>query len=128
MAHDVFISHSSKDKIVADAVVAALESAGISCWVAPRDIAPGMDWGEAIVRGIAECKVMGLVYSRNSNGSPQVQREGGREEARNKALVPLRIEDVPPSLSMEYFISTPHWLDALTQPMTEHLIRLVEAV
>ena len=69
MSHDVFISHSSKDKNVADAVVAALEAAGITCWVAPRDIAPGMDWGEAIVRGIAECKLMVLVYSGNSNRS-----------------------------------------------------------
>ncbi len=128
MAHDVFISHSSKDKPVADAVVAALEAAGISCWVAPRDIGPGMDWGEAIVRGIAGCKVMVLVYSGHCNSSQQVKREVERAVARNKALVPLRIEDVPPSLSLEYFISTPHWLDALTQPMTEHLVRLVEAV
>jgi len=128
MAHDVFISHSSKDKNVADAVVAALEAAGISCWVAPRDIAPGMDWGEAIVRGIAECKLMVLVYSSSSNRSPQVKREVERAVARNKALVPLRIEDVPLSPSMEYFISSPHWLDALTQPMAEHLVRLVEAV
>src|SRR5713101_8280389 len=48
MAHDVFISYSSKDKPVADAVCAGLEGRGIRCWAAPRDILPGSDWGAAI--------------------------------------------------------------------------------
>ena len=40
MALDVFISYSSLDKATADAVCNQLESAGISCWIAPRDILP----------------------------------------------------------------------------------------
>ena len=38
VAYDVFISYSSKDKHVADAVCVALEQHGIRCWLAPRDI------------------------------------------------------------------------------------------
>ena len=41
MAHDVFISHSSHDRAAAEAALAALERAGHSCWIAPRDIVPG---------------------------------------------------------------------------------------
>ena len=52
MAFDVFLSYSSKDKTTADAACAALENTGIRCWIAPRDIIPGMDWGEAIVNAI----------------------------------------------------------------------------
>lgn len=52
MAHDVFISHSSKDKQVADAMCNKLESSGIRCWIAPRDILPGMDWTESLVKAI----------------------------------------------------------------------------
>ncbi|NQT71340.1 MAG: toll/interleukin-1 receptor domain-containing protein [Chloroflexi bacterium] len=37
MAHDVFISYSTNDKTVADAVCATLESQKIRCWIAPRD-------------------------------------------------------------------------------------------
>ena len=37
----VFISHSSKDRVTADAICAHLESAGINCWIAPRNIEPG---------------------------------------------------------------------------------------
>lgn len=47
MAHDVFISYSYHDKNVANAVCSAVESAGIRCWIAPRDVLPGMEWGEA---------------------------------------------------------------------------------
>src|ERR1700738_1390409 len=41
MAHDVFISHSTRDKTVADSVCSTLESVGIHCWMAPRDVRPG---------------------------------------------------------------------------------------
>ena len=54
--HDVFISHSSKDKIVADSIVAALEAAHIRCWIAPRDIKPGTDWGEESLRRSAKAR------------------------------------------------------------------------
>jgi hypothetical protein len=48
MAHDVFISYSSKDKPLADGICANLEAVGIRCWTAPRDIGPGEDWPTAI--------------------------------------------------------------------------------
>ena len=44
MAHDVFVSHSVKDKAVADAIVARLEADSVTCWIAPRDVVPGADW------------------------------------------------------------------------------------
>lgn len=68
MGYDVFIGHSSKDKVAADAVCAALEDNGVRCWIAPRDIKPGRDWSEAIIDGIAAAKVMVLVFSQRSNG------------------------------------------------------------
>lgn len=38
MAHDVFISYAQHDKPTADAVCHGLESVGIRCWMAPRDL------------------------------------------------------------------------------------------
>ncbi len=55
MKFDVFISHSRHDKAVADAACAALENAGIRCWIAPRNILPGGDWGASIVDAINSC-------------------------------------------------------------------------
>ena len=52
VAHDVFISYSSQDKPVADAVCAGLEAAKIRCWIAPRDVRPGMDYASEIIEAI----------------------------------------------------------------------------
>jgi TIR domain/Double zinc ribbon len=121
MAHDVFISYSSRDKPTADAVCAALESHGIRCWIAPRDVLPGMEWGEAIVNAIHNSKVMVMVFSSRANESRHIRREVERAVAQGIAIVPVRIEDIVPSSSLEYFIGSVHWLDALTPPLEQHL-------
>jgi formylglycine-generating enzyme required for sulfatase activity len=128
MAHDVFISHSSKDKPAADAVCAVLEAQGIRCWVAPRDIIPGRDWGESIVDAIKGARVMVLIFSANANNSPQIKREVERAANKGIPIIPLRIEDVVPTASLEYFLSTPHWLDAFTPPLESHLQHLAQVV
>jgi hypothetical protein len=42
--------------------------------------------------------------------------------------VPFRIEEILPSRSLEYFLSSPHWLDALTPPVEAHIHRLSDGV
>jgi eukaryotic-like serine/threonine-protein kinase len=128
MSHDVFISHCSKDKAIADAVCAVLEQHKIRCWIAPRDIRPGKEWGEAIIDAIAGSRVMILIFSAHANGSPQIRREVERAVSREIVVVPLRIEDVAPTKALEYFIGAVHWLDALTQPFEAHLDNLVKVV
>ena len=75
MTFDVFISYSSKDKAVADATCAGLEAAGIRCWIAPRDIIPGSEYGAVLIEAIDNCRALVLVFSSNANASPQVHRE-----------------------------------------------------
>src|SRR4051794_34962405 len=99
--HDVFVSHSSKDKSVADAVCAALEARGVRCWVAPRDIPAGVSWGSAIIDAIGDSRVMVLVFSSQSNASRQVVREVERAVAKGLALLPLRLEDVAMNKDLE---------------------------
>src|SRR5262249_14409986 len=43
-------------------------------------------------------------------------------------LVPVRIENVAPTESLAYFMSTVHWLDALTPPIENHLHKLAESI
>ncbi len=121
MPVDVFISHSSQDKHVADAVCATLESRGIRCWIAPRDILPGEEWAEAILNAIQNSQLMLLVFSAHANESPQVRKEVERAVHHAIPIIPVRIQDVLPNKSLEYFISTPHWLDAMTPPLEKHL-------
>jgi hypothetical protein len=125
---DVFVSHSSKDRLVANAVCARLESAGIRCWIAPRDIVAGTSYGESIIDAIHSAKVMVLVLSANANSSAQIPKEVERAVSNGVVILPFRIEDVMPGKSLDYFIGSVHWLDAMTPPLEKHLDDLVGTV
>jgi hypothetical protein len=128
MAFDAFISYSHEDKAVADAACATLENAGTRCWIAPRDVPPGSQWAAAIVGAIDHCGVMVLIFSSQANISNQIHREVERAVSKGIPIIPLRIEDVTPTSSMEYFLGSIHWLDAITPPLEKHLQRLAQTV
>lgn len=128
MAHDVFISYSSKDKVTADAVCARLEGRGIRCWIAPRDVQPGMQYGEEIIDAIHGSRVMVLVLSANANASPHIPKEVERAVSNGVAIIPLRVENVTPAKSLDYFISSVHWLDAVAPPLESHLDSLAATI
>lgn len=128
MSHQVFLSHSHVDKVYADAICHWLEAAEIRCWVAPRDIRPSEDWAEAIINAMDRSKILLLVFSSSSNTSPQVRREVERAVSKGLHVLPFRIENVPLSKSLEYFISSQHWLDAFGQDMDTYLRELCDCV
>ena len=128
MAHDVFISYATPDKPTADAACAFLEARGMRCWIAPRDVIVGLPYPEQIIEAIRRSKIFVLVYSGHTNTSPHVMREIERAASQGIPTIPIRIEDVPPSENLEYFISAPHWLDALTPPIEKHLQKLADTV
>ena len=128
MAYDVFLSYSSADRVLADAIVHELETEGVGCWIAPRNILPGANYCEAIVTAIQDVEVMVVIVSDDANRSGHVPREVERAAAHNVSLVPFRIADIEPSPSLEYFLSSQHWLHALPPPVEAHVTRLVDAV
>ncbi len=128
MAHDVFISYSQRDKATADAVCHALEADGTRCWIAPRDVSPGLSWKQSIVDAIREARMMVLIFSGEANGSPQVRREVDIAFESGHPILPFRIEDVEMNTDLYYCIAARHWLDALTDPKDEHIEKLVVSV
>lgn len=112
MAHDVFISYSSKDKLTADAICHALEHTGVRCWIAPRDVRAGFKYGAEIIGAIRDCRAMVLVFSVNSSRSEHVQNEIERAFGHEKIIIPFRIENAPMDDNLEYFLSSKHWIDA----------------
>lgn len=127
MAHDVFISYSSKNKAIADAVCAGLEAKKIRCWIAPRDILPGGNYGESIVQAMAASRVVVLVFSSATNASPAVLREMERAMHHGLPIIPFRLEDIPMSPGLEFFLASCHWLDAMQPPMEQHIAKLASA-
>jgi len=125
MSHDIFVSYSSEDKAVADAVVSALENSGLRCWVAPRDIKPSADWGDSITEAISACKMVLLIFSGHSNQSKRVRDEIYYAISEEKIILPFRIENLDPTGSMRLHLSSRHWLDAFQPSWQAHLNRLV---
>lgn len=109
---DVFISHSSKDKVIADKMCEALEARGLKCWIAPRDITPGSEWAVAISDAIATIKVMVVIYSANSASSTQVPKELGLADKRNKFIIPYKIDNMELTGAFDYYLAGAHWIVA----------------
>ena len=124
MAHDVFLSYAAADQATAFAVVAGLEGQGIRCWVAPRDIPAGSEYGQEILEAVKACRILVLIFSAQANSSPHVRREVERAVSARRAIVPFRIADVMPTGSMEYALGNTHWLDAFTPPLEPHIAAL----
>lgn len=127
-AHDIFISYSSADKDTADTVCTVLEENGISCWMAPRNITPGVPFSESIIDGIKSSKVFILIFSQSSNNSVQVVREVDRAVHNGLSVINFRLVDEPLSKQLEYYLSSVHWMDAFPSPLDQHILRLCDVI
>jgi hypothetical protein len=125
---DVFVSYASADRDVAFRIVGYLEEQGIHCWVAPRDVGPGVEYGQAIIDAIGEVRALVLVLSDQSNESQFVRKEVERAVSKTKPVLPVRIREVTPSGALEFYISSAQWVDAWKSPMEQHLGPLVAAI
>src|SRR5204862_7295930 len=81
-----------------------------------------------ITRAIQRSRVMVLIFSAYSNTSEQVLREVQLAANSHLHIVQFRIADVLPNDDLEYYLSAPHWLDALTPPLENHLDRLQNSI
>ena len=96
---EVFISYKSNDptlgnndETVANELCEALEAAGITCWIAPRDIEPGKRYARAIQDGINNCKVMLLVFSCYVEGSEHIANEVDRAFSQGIDIIPFSFD------------------------------------
>jgi hypothetical protein len=108
----VFISHSSQDHEVAVRVCEALEQRGLGCWLASRDVGPGDNFQEAIVRAICAVRAMVLVFTGSANNSDEIKKEIALASHYHLAVIPVRVEDVLPTGAFLYELSTRQWIDA----------------
>jgi hypothetical protein len=126
----VFISHASEDQKIAETICEALEQRGLFCWVASRDIQPGENFQEAIVRAIRVANVVVLVFTHNSNSSDEVKKEIALASRHGVAVIPVRVEDVLPNDALAYELATRQWIDLSHDwdPAIERLIMRLAAV
>jgi tRNA A-37 threonylcarbamoyl transferase component Bud32 len=125
---DVYISYAPPDKAAAEAVCSRLEGEGITCWIAPRDVLPGRSFAQALSGAIHAARVFVLVFSAATNESQQVERELHMADVSRLPVVPLRLQDVEPHESIEYYLAGRAWVEASGPSLDPHLGRLVENV
>jgi hypothetical protein len=71
----IFISYSSRDQKVAETICDALQARGYACWISCRNIGPGENFQESIVKAIRSAKLMLLVFTSNANNSTRSKRK-----------------------------------------------------
>ena len=111
-AAPVFVSYATADRKQAVLVCKALEQRGIDCWIASRDVAPGENYQESIVRALRGAPAMVLVFSDAANNSDEIKKELSLASRYRVPVVALRITDVEPSDAFAYELSTRQWIDA----------------
>ncbi len=107
----VFISYATDDRKRALDVCEAIERRGTPCWIACRDVQPGENYQEAIVRAIRSARALVLVFSEQANNSDEIKKELSLVSRYKLPLMALRLEDVEPSDAFAYELSTRQWID-----------------
>lgn len=106
----VFVSYKSHDLPAVRSLVDALESRGIPCWVAERDIPPGHPFPQEIVRAITESKAFLLTVTRSAVADPtQVIRELTIADNARIPMVPVMLDNLPLSElgGLTFYLSVP---------------------
>jgi hypothetical protein len=125
---EIFISYAHQDMRWAELVCGQLEDAGLSCWIAPRDVAPGTTWPAAITEAISQCHAMIIIVSTYANESKQMAREVERADSRQVPILPVRVENVTPAGDLEYFLGNRQWFDLHDHTIERRIGGLPEAV
>lgn len=112
MEHDVFISYSTKNKEAAQAICHVLEQNEIRCWMAPRNIPPGSDYGDVIEDAIKACKSVVVLFSETAAQSQYVKSEINIAFEEQKTIIPFRLDETPLKGQNRLILNKTHWIDA----------------
>ena len=126
--HVVFISYADPDRERAFDICNSLESNGIKCWLAFRDIRPATDWPSEIVKALKKSKLCLLIFSHAANEAEGVFNEVNIADRAKIPIIPCRIENVEPSEYLEYQLSRRQYLDFYQGDSETNLKKLVEII
>ncbi len=112
MKHDVFISYSSQDREAANALCHALEDSKIRCWIAPRDIPAGAQYGDLIDEAIKQSQVVVILFSETAAISQWVNGEMNVAFEEQKVIIPFRLDNTPLKGQNRVILNQKHWIDA----------------
>ncbi len=99
MSSYIFIAFASADKTTGERVTRMFENSGQRCWVFPRDVMPGMAWGDAVVDAIVSAKLVMILASAAGNESTEltqiVEAAFRLSPSAHVPIIAFRIDSVP---------------------------------
>jgi hypothetical protein len=126
--YDVFLSHSSKDKVVVRAVAERLRADGLRVWLDEWGIRPGDHIQAKIEKGLEHSRVLVLCMSAQAFGSDWAQLEAGTFRFRDplnkeRRFIPLRLDEAPIKGSLAQFL----YINWLPENCEQEYTKLLEA-
>ncbi|HWK07706.1 MAG TPA: toll/interleukin-1 receptor domain-containing protein [Puia sp.] len=116
----IFISYSATESALAQALCAFLETQGLSCWIAPRDMEVGNSFSQTIIEKIESSYALILILSRTSNDSDYVFSEIANAFQRKIPVLEFRIHPIALHKRLELYLRMQHHLDATTGRPEDH--------
>ena len=107
----VFICFSSADEAVAREVVRFLEAEGLNCWISLRDVPPGQNYQESIIKALEKAKGVIFLFSTSSGASGEIRKELSVAGSLNTPVFPLRLSSITPTGALRYELATRQWID-----------------
>ena len=107
--YDVFLSHSSKDKSIVQAIAERLRADGLRVWFDKWEIQPGDSIPAKIEEGLENSRVLVLCMSANAFGSDWAKLESYTFRFRDplnkdRRFIPLLLDDVEVKGSLAQFL------------------------
>ena len=133
MRNDVFISYKSECIETVKALVHTLESNGIRCWYAPRDLdrsGAGRDYDDEIIDAIKSSSALVCVLTDDALMSTWVKREVTQAEKYDKFIIPYAISNLNVDNGLRMRLENKHWINAFPNPEEKfaYLIRNIKVV
>ena len=124
----MFISHASADAQLALRICEGLESRGVACWIAPRDVQAEGTYGTEILKGLRECDVFLIIVTDRAAESQQVEREAERASHYKKRIIPLTVGGSDAGPQLEFYIAGRQRFLCSATPDERLLDRLADAM
>lgn len=127
----VFLSHSSQDRVRLQELYERLMDSGIDVWISDEKLIPGQDWQNEIKNAVKTSDVVLLFLSNNAlnrDGYFQKEIKLALEVAEKKPngviyIIPIRLEDCPVPDDVSRF----HWVNYFEDRAYAQLIKALVA-
>jgi hypothetical protein len=122
----LFISHAVEDNSMALRLKKDLEYHGFQIWLDLDEIAPGVQWDNAIRSAIRESLAILYLASPNSRSSPNVFHEIGMAKIYRCSILPLWIGGTKWADVANFGFYSVQYIDLRSDRYTDGLDRLVQ--